>query len=579
MSNLSKVNVKGTVYDLKDAQARTDIATAQGAIAAEVTRATGAESGLSVRIEALESRGRFLSSWNAGTGLPATYPEIPEGAAYPYTYEYKSGDYYIVDTVPTSGTKYKPTGDSITKASSSAAWVVGKAAATEELGVGDYFTYDGTKWIWVQNSTKTVNFSSIAGDPYDNTALENALQAKQDADDLGALAFKDKATGSYTPAGTIGQIDATPAGSVTLNAFTQTSTVANISGKADYTPAGTVSGKVVPTGTVTLNAFTQTPTNITSTGTYTPEGTIAAADGGTFNALNSATFAETTDGATGSVQIKGSISKPNVTVTAGAEVTVATGLKGGSVAAFDVSKFNGGSAASLGTGFVTAGSDASLTGGSVANLTAQSKSKFAKKAFSFTINSDNEEQLDILEVATSDTNYYTDAVTDRGTFTANTLQSLNGGKATVVDVSKFNGGSAASMANDIFTANTLQEVNTATVHDTPSAALASTPVFTGKSYIINTTADTALKEVEFTGAEGNLSVSGQYNKATAAGATFVGNAAGDAITASFSGTKAAQLIPTEIKYDKATANGASFTGTENKITPAFTGTGATIQVQ
>ena len=91
---------------------------------------------------------------------------------------------------------------------------------------------------------------------------------------LKALAFKDSASGSYTPAGGVSQpsftgtsksvsVTGTPAGSVTISTG---------SGTANYTPAGTVSKP------------TFTGSEFTSTGTFKPAGNVTIGTGnGTAN--------------------------------------------------------------------------------------------------------------------------------------------------------------------------------------------------------------------------------------------------------------------------------------------------------
>lgn len=88
---------------------------------------------------------------------------------------------------------------------------------------------------------------------------------------LGALAFKDSASGSYTPAGTIS------------GSFSGTSTTST--GK--FTPSGTVSGSFTGTSTTSTGKFTPsgsvsasfTGTSTTSTGSFTPEGTVSSSGG------------------------------------------------------------------------------------------------------------------------------------------------------------------------------------------------------------------------------------------------------------------------------------------------------------
>lgn len=114
------------------------------------------------------SRGRFLALWNCATGLAESNP--------PYSpYEYKTGDYFIVDTVSsaTPAVNYKPDGSSYTTG------IPSTTLETGEVAVDDTYFYDGTTWKLQSNSNKTVTFSNISGDIYDNASATTALNAKQ----------------------------------------------------------------------------------------------------------------------------------------------------------------------------------------------------------------------------------------------------------------------------------------------------------------------------------------------------------------------------------------------------------------
>ena len=118
------------------------------------------------QIDDLSGRGRYLSIWNCTTGLAETNP--PES---PYTYQ--SGDYFIVGAV--GATNYKPDGSSYTTG------VPSTTIETAEVKVDDLYIYDGTNWKLLASSQRTYTFAGIAGSPYDNTALGNALNGKVDA--------------------------------------------------------------------------------------------------------------------------------------------------------------------------------------------------------------------------------------------------------------------------------------------------------------------------------------------------------------------------------------------------------------
>ena len=155
-------------------------------------------------IENLKARGRFLSLWDCITGLPETNPvELP--------YTYQTGDYYIVsksilslmedspdydatsdyavgdfvlyngdlyecNTAITGGevwnsahwdertNNYIPSGSTYTGTASS-------TTTTDEVKTNDFYWYDGTNWLLLNNTSKTLSFANITGDPHDNPAL------------------------------------------------------------------------------------------------------------------------------------------------------------------------------------------------------------------------------------------------------------------------------------------------------------------------------------------------------------------------------------------------------------------------
>lgn len=124
----------------------------------------------------------------------------------------------------------------------------------------------------------------------------------------------------------------------------------------------------------------------------------------------------------------------------------------GSAASFTEGAFT---PASLAEGFVTAGTAASyshsgFSGGSLGEATT---SAFATQGVVAAMDSSDSEMLVLSAASTSN------AVTAQGTFTAAVYgtDTFNGGSPTVVDVTKFNGGSKAA---DSFTANTPTAIDT-----------------------------------------------------------------------------------------------------------------------
>ena len=119
-------------------------------------------------IDDLAGFGKFLSLWNATTWMPISFP-----LSTPYTYS--TWDYFVVEVVSTATppVNYRPNWSSYT-------WTASSTAETDELEVWDVYVYDGSVWLLQSNHWKTVSFWNIAWDPYDNTNLWNALNAKQD---------------------------------------------------------------------------------------------------------------------------------------------------------------------------------------------------------------------------------------------------------------------------------------------------------------------------------------------------------------------------------------------------------------
>lgn len=89
-------------------------------------------------IENMKGVGRFLSLWNAKTGMPTSNP-----SGTPY--EYKTGDYFRVSVVADEGeTNYQPDGTEYTGEASTVPFV-------GDLRVGDIFYFDGTDWLYQVN--------------------------------------------------------------------------------------------------------------------------------------------------------------------------------------------------------------------------------------------------------------------------------------------------------------------------------------------------------------------------------------------------------------------------------------------
>ena len=342
---------------------------------------------------------------------------------------------------------------------------------------------------WEQIGTTKVSLSdyvlktlTIAGiDLQDNITAEEL----QTALGLGKLAYKDSAKGTISTAD-----------SVTVN----------------YTPAGTVD--------VTLK---QTAKAVASTGTFTPAGSItgSAIKGGSIEVtLKDAAVASDVSLTKGDYTPAGTISKPAITLTKGTAKAVVTGVT------------SAGTAPSLETGFYTAGSAAtySHTGFSGGSLGAASKALFATEGIKATVGTAGEDAECLIFSAATTSN----AVTEQGQFTAAVYgtDTFDGGSATIIDTSKFKAGSMPTFS-------------TGSVDVIESAALAEAPKFTGtvatdalvtgatyvKQVVDAATFEGTAATLGFSGTEGNVAVTGNYNEASVQSASFTGTAAAeDAVT-------------------------------------------------
>ena len=190
----------------------------------------------------------------------------------------------------------------------------------------------------------------------------------------------------------------------------------------------------------------------------------------------------------------GTVSAPTIDLTS-TKKTFVTGLTGGSTASFTEGAFT---PAAFQADFYTAGEAASWTGASY-DAPAMGKAttgKFASEGIVATVGTGEDSETLIFSAAGK-----ADAVTAQGEFNPGNVSfgTFKGGRATVIDTTKFFGG---SKAKDTFSANVLQTVETGIVNDV-TAATATAPTFTG------------------TKSEGILVTGVSYDKADAAAAFSV----------------------------------------------------------
>ena len=157
---------------------------------------------------------KFLSLWNSATWQPISFP-----LATPYTYT--TWDWFMVETVWT--TNYKPNWSSYT-------WAASTTVETETVEQWDVYIYDWTTWLLQKNTAVEVSFSAIAWQPTDNTALANALNAKQNTLTT-QTAYTSKGSATKVPqisTNTLWQV--TSITEVTITQPTKTSDLTNDSG-------------------------------------------------------------------------------------------------------------------------------------------------------------------------------------------------------------------------------------------------------------------------------------------------------------------------------------------------------------
>lgn len=551
MADISKIKLaNGTTVTLKDAQGRTDMTTILGGHALE---ALGAAAWKAV---AANISGEGL----VDASVVKAYVDSQVGQIHNFD--------VVIDADGTAAT-----GPSVTASADTMykIYLVPSADAaaggyieyiTIRSGAEGAYTY---AWEAIGNTKVSLTGYVPTSTTIATIALDHNITVKelQTALGLGAMAYADKASGS----GTVQTIDSITMKEVTVagNAAVTSKAADATLTKANFTPAGKITGSAISDGSVTVtlkDSATKTEATL-STSKFTPAGTIAAKEGGSFSALKTASFGEVEEGG---VQIEGTISSPAISLTA-ADKTFATGLTGGSKASFTEGAFT---PAAFEDGFYTAGVAASWTGKDYVAPTMgeATKAAFASEGVTAAIDAEDAECLTFTNAATAQ------AVTAQGAFNAGKVDfgTFNGGSATVIDTTKFSGG---SKAKDEFVANELQSATTGKVSEVSAAALANAPVFTGKSYSVATTADTALKDVVFTATNSATIVDKvEYVKPEIDAATFKGTAA----TLGFTGTEVEDALVTGVSYQKADAT-AAFSVAVTPETDVITKTAKTVNVE
>lgn len=550
MADISKIKLaNGTTVTLKDAQGRADMTTILGGHALE---ALGAAAWKAV---AANISGEGL----VDASVVKAYVDSQVGQIHNFD--------VVIDAAGTAAS-----GPSVTASADTMYKIY--LVPSADAAAGGYIEYITIRsgeegaytYTWEAIGNTKVSLSGYV--PTTTTIATIALDHNitvaelQTALKLGAMAYADKASGSTTlqTIDSITMKEVTVAGNAAVTSKAADATLT----KANYTPAGKVTGSAISDGSITVtlkDSATKTEATL-STSEFTPAGTIAAKEGGSFSALKTASFGAAENG----VQIEGTVSAPAISLTA-ADKTVATGLIGGKVASFTEGAFT---PAAIQDGFYTAGKAATWTGKDYVAPTMgeATKAAFASEGVTAAIDAEDAECLTFTNAATAQ------AVTAQGAFDAGKVDfgTFNGGSATVIDTTKFSGGSKAA---DTFVANELQTATTDKVSEVSAAALANAPVFTGEKYAVATTADTALKDVAFTATNSATIVDKvEYVKPEIDAATFTGTAA----TLGFTGTEVVDALVTGVSYDKADAT-AAFSVAVTPETDVITKTAKTIEIE
>lgn len=493
MADISKIKLaNGSVVNIKDATARSNISTMLGS-------------------HALAALGD--AAWKA---LAANITDNEEGL--PTAAQVKSYVDSQIELIPEFDVVVVASGDDLPTASAATFHKVYLKSGGISGSYVEYITIrSGSEgaytYTWEQVGSLDADFSAyvkktttIAGIDLDDNITVAELQS---ALGLGDMAYADTASGSTT----LQTIDSITMDSVTVagNAsVTHTSANATLT-KADYTPAGSITGEAISGGSINVtlaDAATNSAADLTRAD-YTPTGNV------TVTLKNASVLA--------------TVATPGTLPSKAADSWTAN-----TPTVIDISKFNGGSAATW-TG-------ASHTAASLGNAT---KSAFATEGVTAEVGTGEDAETLIFTAAGT-----SNAVTEQGTFTPDT-----------VSFGTFDGGSAASLSAGFYTAGTAASFEEGTF------SAGAMPTFTEGTVAVDT--------ASFNGDEvKNFQVTGVgYKKQVVDTKTFTPTAA----TLGFSGTTVTDALVTGVAYDKANAT-AAFSETVTPTVASYSKTAKDINV-
>lgn len=186
----------------------------------------------------------------------------------------------------------------------------GTVVPIADLGVGDIYFYNSGEYIWGPNP------NYVEG----GSAPQNVWHELGNLSGLGGLAYKNNATASYQPAGTISKptfsgstltmsTSYTPAGNVTVSVTSSSSKKYAVS---KVTSGG---GAYQPEGTVSAPTFTGTLATISMSTSYTPAGTVK------FTTQDKTLGISATTSSSGNYRPAGTVSSVGITVSAAGATT------------------------------------------------------------------------------------------------------------------------------------------------------------------------------------------------------------------------------------------------------------------
>lgn len=262
---LSKIQIGGKTYELKDQVAREKLTTLRNAALQDVAESidgTGLVKASDVKAY-VDSQVGSINKFDVVIGEAGTngQPNVTASA----------DTMYKLYLIPTTG-------------ASAGEYVEYITIRTGEEGAYVY--------TWEAIGSTKVNLTGYIT----SEALGEVLKAYTKTEDLGSLAFKDSASGTVGGQ-TISGVKATgtTTGSITVE-LQGTEKDTSASGK--FTPAGNVTGTVTTSGSIAVTAKHEATDAVLTKGDYTPVGTVAVSlSGAEFNAITSTgTAASFTEG-------------------------------------------------------------------------------------------------------------------------------------------------------------------------------------------------------------------------------------------------------------------------------------------